>query len=270
VDRYFDSAANYWKAIYEKRTVNGLIHQERKAIALEWIDGLALPADAAVLEIGCGAGLTSAALADRGFTVTATDHAPAMIELTNQLVHDRNLAGRIRTSVIDVHSLPFQAGSFSLVLALGVLPWLHSPELALEEIARVLQPGGLMLVNVDNVFRLHFLLDPRLNPALGLIRRFVGTTLRRLRIMRTSPVVPPNHLDSPRHFDADVAGAGLDKVKGATFGFGPFTFLNRPILSDRDGIRLHRKLQDLADRGVPVVRSVGAQYLLLARKPESS
>ena len=180
VDRYFDSAADYWKAIYDDTAVYGVIHQQRQATALEWIDDLVLPRDAAVLEIGCGAGLTSAALAERGFNVTATDSAPAMVQLTNQLALDRNLTSGIVASVADVHSLPFDDGSYSLVLALGVLPWLHSPERAVKEIARVLRPGGFMLVNVDNVFRLHYLLDPRMHPALAPIRdsmrRWFGRT----------------------------------------------------------------------------------------------
>jgi cyclopropane fatty-acyl-phospholipid synthase-like methyltransferase len=104
-----------------------VIYQERTATARAWIDVLAMPDGAPILEIGCGAGLTSAAMAERGFVVTATDGAPAMIELTNKLALDRHLADRIRTVLVDAHRLPFEDRSYALVVALGVFPWLHSP-----------------------------------------------------------------------------------------------------------------------------------------------
>jgi hypothetical protein len=49
-------------------------------------------------------------------------------------------------------------------------------------------------------------------------------------------------------------------------GFGPFSFWSREPLSDVAAIRLHERLQALADRGVPVLRSTGWQYVLSARK----
>jgi ubiquinone/menaquinone biosynthesis C-methylase UbiE len=222
-----------------------------------------------VLEIGCGAGLTSMALAEYGLNVTAIDSAAAMIRLTDQLAHDRDLGGRIRTMVADTHDLPFPDSSFTLVLALGVLPWLHAPDQALEEMARVVQPGGYVLANVDNVLRLHYLLDPRLNPALGSIRRSLGSGLRRIGVLTTQAPTPVR-LDSTRHFEAVMTRLGLDKVRSTTIGFGPFTFWRRPVLSEPDGMRLHRMLQGVVRRGVPLVRSTGSQYLVLARKAHAT
>jgi D-aspartate ligase len=268
VDRHFESTAQDWKTIYEERTVYGRIHQERRATALDWIDGLGLPDGSPVLEIGCGAGMTAAALAGRGLSVTAIDSAPAMIQLTDQLAQDRDLSDRIRTSVADAHDLPFPDGSYSLVLALGVLPWLHSPDRALEEMARVVRPGGYVLTSVDNLLRLHYLLDPRLNPALGSLRRSMGSGLRRIGVLHT-PAPTPVRLDSSRRFDAVMARLGLDKVRSTTIGFGPFTFWRRPVLSEPKGMRLHRTLQGAAGRGVPLVRSMGGQYMVLARRADN-
>jgi SAM-dependent methyltransferase len=184
-------------------------------------------------------------------------------------VEARNLGHRVVTARVDVHDLPFAEASYELVLALGVLPWLHDPELAVREMARVLRPGGFMLVNIDNVFRLHYLLDPRLNPSLTPIRQVVRGTLRRL-----GRISPPDetlsHLDVPGRFDALVTRAGLRKVKGATIGFGPFTFLRHPVFAERTGIRMHRTLQHFADRRIPLIRSLGAHYLVLARKSASA
>jgi hypothetical protein len=63
-----------------------------------------------------------------------------------------------------------------------------------------------------------------------------------------------------------LARAGLAKVADQTVGFGPFTFLGRPLLPARVGIQVHESLQRLADKGVPALRSRGSNYLVLARK----
>jgi SAM-dependent methyltransferase len=270
VDRHFEVAAGYWKAIYEEPTVYGAIYQERRSTALSWIDELALPGGTTVLEIGCGAGLTSVALAERGFEVTATDNVEAMVGLTNQLARDRMVSERLRTAMVDVHNLPFEDCSFSGVLALGVLPWLHSPEQAVAEMARVLRPGGFMLVNVDNVFRLHYWLDPHLNPAVAPVRDLLRRWLRRTGTRAGSIEPTLVHLDRPRRLDLALSCAGLTKARGATIGFGPFSFWGRRILTEHEGKRLHRKLQGLADRRVPLLRSMGAQYVVLGFKADET
>ena len=71
---------------------------------------------------------------------------------------------RVRIHAADVHALPFQAHTFDLVVAIGVIPWLHSERVALQEMQRVLKPGGYLLVTADNNARLNRILDPRSSP----------------------------------------------------------------------------------------------------------
>src|SRR2546429_4178898 len=52
--------------------------------SLGLVDELALPSGSHILEIGCGAGLTTIALAQRGFTVQAVDTVDRMVALTRQ------------------------------------------------------------------------------------------------------------------------------------------------------------------------------------------
>ena len=266
VDRHFEAASEEWRTIYLKRSVLGLIYQERREIALAWTDALGLPHGARVLEIGCGAGLTSVALAERGLDVTAVDSVPAMAQLTEQLARDRGVVSRVHVSVADTHHLPLPDGAFTLVVALGVFPWLHSPLRAMEEIARVTQPGGYVLASSDNALRLNHLLDPRLNPLLSRARPLLGRALRDAGILHR-PAPNPGRFDTPRGFRTLFESTNLWPERGATSGFGPFSIWLRQVLSDGDGIRLHRALQGLADRGVPVIRSLGAQHLILARRP---
>jgi hypothetical protein len=66
-----------------------------------------------------------------------------------------------------------------------------------------------------------------------------------------------------------LAEAKLTKVKGTTFGFGPFTFLGRRFLPKFLDIMLHSQMQRLANRRVPGFNSTGSQYLVLASKSAS-
>ena len=149
----------------------------------------------------------------------------------------------------------------NLVIALGVIPWLHAPRSALSEVARVLAPGGYLVVSADNRARLAHAFDPRSSPYLASTRRAASRLLGR----------PPSRgirpkLHWPWEFDALLDAVGLDKVRAATVGFGPFTLFGHVLLPDRLGLQLHRRLQRLADYGAPGLRRAGDHYLVLARK----
>ena len=55
----------------------------------------------------------------------------------------------------DAHALPFAAASFDTVVASQVFEHLHTPGLALSEVARVLQPGGHLLLAMPFLYFLH-------------------------------------------------------------------------------------------------------------------
>jgi ubiquinone/menaquinone biosynthesis C-methylase UbiE len=220
-----------------------------------------------VLEVGTGAGLTAVSLARRGYQVAAVDATAAMTETARRHADEAAVSSRLHVSLGDAHLLPFASGAFSLVVALGVVPWLHSPEQAAREMARVLAPGGHVVVNADNRARLTDLLDPLRTPAAGRLRRAAKSALATTTGWRPGHHGAPATFHRRAEFDRIVAAAGLERVAGATFGFGPFTLLGRRLLPDPVGVRVNASLQGLADRGVPGLRSVGVQYLVVARKP---
>src|ERR1043166_100990 len=259
VHSYFDSVAPEWLKIYERSDVSAVVHQQRQMTVLSLIDKLALPRQSRVLDAGCGAGLTSVALAERGYSVDAVDVASPMLDLTHQVAKDAGVAGRIRTSQGDVRDLPFSHGVFSLAVAIGVLPWVRSLDRSLRELVRVLRPGGYLIVNVDNRWRMTHLLDPY-----AWVKLAGSRIMRSLGFSRWSGA-PPTVRCSLREFDALLAPAGLRKLWGATLGFGPFLLLDA-LSPQSAGVALHHRLQRLADRAVPLFRSAGAQYLVLSRK----
>jgi SAM-dependent methyltransferase len=237
------------------------------AAVLEWIDDLALPKGARVLEVGCGAGFTAIELGRRGYTVEAMDSSEAMVERTRRNAIKSGVSDRVRVFRGDVNSLPFENDVIDLVLAMGVLPWLGSLDLAVREMARVLRPGGYMIFSSDNLMRLNHLIDPRRNPALAPLKLLLKRGPERARLRKPHRAPKFVHMHTTGYIDRLLSESRLEPVKTLTLGFGPFSFLGRALLPDSVGIGLHHRLQTLADRGVPWVRPTGSQYLVLARKP---
>ncbi len=99
---------------------------------------LARRADRA-LDVGCGAGLSTAALAPLARQVVGLEPVPAM------LAHRRTVAPRARFVIGRAERLPFPAESFDLVAAAGSLNYADLP-LALAGIARVLTRDGTFLL----------------------------------------------------------------------------------------------------------------------------
>lgn len=263
VDSYFDSGSTIWKEIYERKDVHAIIHQQRRVRVLEFIDSLRLAPGTSVLEVGCGAGLTTAALAERRFSVQAIDSVPAMVKLTTDCVARVGAQDRVTASLGDAHRLSFPNDTFSVVLALGVVPWLHSCEAAIREMARVVKPGGYVIVNADNRWRLSDVLDPVRNPLHAPLRRIIRSAAVRCRLTKS---IPPARRHSLSEFDKLLSAAGLTKLQGRTLGFGPFSFLKLHIVPNALGRHVHFTLQSLSDCNVPGIRAAGAQYIVFARK----
>lgn len=260
----FQRDAPVWDSLYESEDVYGLVHRLRQRLALEWIDNLATAPEARVLEIGCGAGHTSVALGQRGFSVDAVDSTPAMLQIARSKVAEARLSN-VRLTMQDAHRLAYPDATHDLVVALGVVPWLHSPGVALAEMARVLKPGGHLLANSDNRARLTHTFDPRNTPALEGARRTIKSLLKKGGRYR-----PPDKALATMHrlkeFDSFLEDAGLVRVRAVTLGFGAFTFMGRRFLHDDTSVRLHNRLQARADKGKPILKDRGNQYLVLARK----
>ncbi len=260
VNGYFDSEAVYWDAVYRGEDLQGLIYRRRQAAVLDSVDAADLRPGAAVLEIGCGAGHLTIELAKRGLRVEAVDASRAMADATGERVRKAGLAEEVSVGVADVHAMPYESGRYDLVVAVGVIPWLHSPGGAVQEMARVLRPGGWLVLTADNRLRLTSFTDPRAILALTPLRRVYHA-------LRKRDGVAMSRLDSPRGVNRLLREGGLRPVGRRTVGFGPVSLFGRSIFSDARGVRIDRRLQALADRGAPGLRWTGWHYVVCAVKP---
>jgi ubiquinone/menaquinone biosynthesis C-methylase UbiE len=261
---FFTENADSWDEIYRSADVIGVIHQLRLETAREYAGRLALGEGARALEIGCGAGHMSVWLAEQGIEVWAGDLVPQMLRTTVRRASEQGQTRRVHASLLDAQALPFPDGSFDLVVALGVLPWVVEPEKAIGEMARVLRPGGFLITNASNKQRLSWFLDPMMNPSLEGLRGSAKRALSDRGITFSFDRGPRANIESPKGFERSLGREGLMIVDSTSIGFGPFTLLLRELLPQGAAVSLHRRLQHLADGGLPLIRTGGAQHLVLA------
>lgn len=262
VNAYFQARSSYWQEVYTKPGVQAEIIRDRHNAVLNWVDGLALPPGIRVLEVGCGAGFMSIAFIERGFHVCAIDSVAAMVELARRNAEESGVSSNFSCSVGDVYSLAFDDASFDLVLAIGVIPWLEQAESAIREMARVTKPGGYLILTTANYNGLASLLDPIICPVLEPLKLNAKKLFVRLGLRQP---IPHKVYHGNRSFDRTTRCLGLVKLKGMTRGFD-FSFLRRAILPEPLATTINRKLQRLADRGSPIIRSMGKAYIVLTRK----
>ena len=121
------------KQTTDERGLNGLV-------------AIAEPAESArALDVACGPGFLTLALARRCARVTGFDATDAFLELARAEAAQRKL-DNVTFQQGDAESLPFADGSFDVVTCRAAFHHFPRPERVLAEMARVTAPGGRILV----------------------------------------------------------------------------------------------------------------------------
>jgi len=102
-----------------------------------------------ILEVGCGSGVLCRQVAPSvapGGKITGVDISPEFLRLAQGYAANTNLSNSIQWSASQAEVLPFQDASFDGVFAARLLLHVEEPQLVLNELVRVVRPGGRVVV----------------------------------------------------------------------------------------------------------------------------
>lgn len=126
-----------WRA----RAVGRITEELQSRLVLDLVGEVA---GLAVLDVGCGDGKLAVELARRGASVAAVDVSPAMLDAARRRAADAGSHLDLRVAAAD--DLPFPDASFDVVVAVTVLCFVADTRPVYREIARVLKPGGRLVI----------------------------------------------------------------------------------------------------------------------------
>lgn len=133
---FWDRVAPLYDAF--ENTVNRASY-EGTALAVAQMIG---PGDE-VLECACGTGAISAAIAPACARLVATDYSDGMLAQARKKLAKRS---NVTVEQADITALPYADDSFDVAVAGNVIHLLPDPEQALRELARVVRPGGTIIL----------------------------------------------------------------------------------------------------------------------------
>jgi SAM-dependent methyltransferase len=103
------------------------------------------PAGARVLDVPCGGGVALRGLnPGQGVDYVAADISQRMLDRTRARAAELGVADQVTGRLADVGDLPFEDGSFDLVVSFTGLHCFPDPARAVVELCRVLRPGGVL------------------------------------------------------------------------------------------------------------------------------
>jgi ubiquinone/menaquinone biosynthesis C-methylase UbiE len=240
-----------------------------------------LPAGGVVLDIGCGSALVADRIADLDARYIGLDFGGHHITSAAKKFADAD--GPLRTSFLraDGEHLPLAAASVDVVVFTEVIEHLLRPELAVWEIARVLRPGGVLVMTTNNASEMPLRFP--LSDPLAFVEKAVGFTHDRVISHRPwvwpEPVTramygddaPPVWLPHTWHRQAETrrmfAAAGLETIAAASFEFPPPQSVTARWLDKRGaaGRALVDRLEAVC-QVTPGVKRLGCHLLMVARR----
>ncbi|MBI4853746.1 MAG: class I SAM-dependent methyltransferase [Acidobacteria bacterium] len=197
-----------------------------------------------VLEVGCGLGTDAIQFARAGASYTGIDLTPRSIELVEKRFQQENLLGNFQ--IADGENLPFPDNHFDLVYSHGVLHHTPDTQKAINEVHRVIKPGGKALImlyhrNSYNYYG-NIMFFRRLGAQIlkyswgpSLVNLLTKEDINALNRLQNDMKKNPQHFFSKEEFlnqNTDGAGNPLAKVysrKEASLLFSRFSQVNTEV-----------------------------------------
>ncbi len=149
-NEFYDDLAEGWYTSYDHPIA--LLRAEN-TLRVPWIIEQ-IGKNKIVLDIGCGAGILTNALAQAGHTTFGIDLSANSLTIARK----QDATHSVSYQVANAYSLPYPDHSFEVVCAMDILEHVEEPSLLISEASRVLKPGGLFFFHTFNRNLLSYLL----------------------------------------------------------------------------------------------------------------
>ncbi len=144
LDKFGALANRWWDPEGPQKALHAL-----NPVRLDYVKQRAGLRDAAVLDVGCGAGLLSEALAKEGAKVAAIDLAPELIKVAK--LHRLESGVEVDYRLQSVESLAAEApGTFDAITCMEMLEHVPDPSAIIAACAELLKPGGRLFLSTLN------------------------------------------------------------------------------------------------------------------------
>ncbi|MEO7917583.1 MAG: bifunctional 2-polyprenyl-6-hydroxyphenol methylase/3-demethylubiquinol 3-O-methyltransferase UbiG [Dokdonella sp.] len=141
----FEALANrWWDPDGESRPLHDL-----NPLRADFVAERVTLTGARVLDVGCGGGLLSEALARAAAQVTAIDLAPALLDVARLHLHESGLSVDYQQSTVEDFALT-ESESFDAITCMEMLEHVPDPASVIAACATLLKPGGKLFVSTLN------------------------------------------------------------------------------------------------------------------------
>ena len=144
LDKFGALANRWWDPEGPQKALHAL-----NPVRLQYVKQRVALRDAVVLDVGCGGGLLSEALAKEGAKVTALDLAPELIKVAKLHRLESGVAVDYRLQSVEALAAE-QPGSFDAITCMEMLEHVPDPAAIIAACASLLKPGGQLFLSTLN------------------------------------------------------------------------------------------------------------------------
>lgn len=223
LDRFARLAAGWWDRDGPMRPLHDL-----NPVRLAFIDRQRPLPGARALDVGCGGGLLSEAMARAGAQVSALDLAEPLLDVARLHAGDEGLRIDFRAEPVEQHAMT-HGGTYDVIACMEMIEHVPDPAAIVAACAQALKPGGVLcLSTLNRTLKSFAQAIVGAEYLLGLLPRGTHEYERFIR---------------PAELAGWCRGAGLEVIDLAGLSYNPFL------------------------RRAGLVKDVGVNYLMAARKP---
>ena len=144
IARFQSAASRWWDPEGDMRPLH-----ELNPVRLAYVERSGTLRGRTVLDVGCGGGLLSEAMAVAGATVTGLDLASELLEVARLHALESGVSVDYRLQTAEAHAQS-HAGRYDVVTCMEMLEHVPDPGSVIAALARLVRPGGHVFVSTIN------------------------------------------------------------------------------------------------------------------------